>query len=225
MDQWIQAYFNQLYREYKHDIKRSLFAKNSSEIYGELYYYGLLKLLKYLKLEKTDHFLDIGSGLGRIVFQLMIEAEVASVTGVEINQKRYEIACKIKGVLERDLPEIYLKEPEANSISGVNSLSGINSISGVNSISDVNSISGVKLICGNFLEEALEHITVIYTCSTVYPSSLLNELGKKINQMPNVRKVASLRKIPHLTHFDLSQKIFLHCTWDSAPCYFYTRKI
>lgn len=80
---------------------------NDNEIYGELYYYSVVELLKHLKIAPTDHFLDIGSGLGKLVFQIFITTDALSVSGVEINEKRHLIACKIKEKIEQHLPELF----------------------------------------------------------------------------------------------------------------------
>ena len=77
------------------------------ELYGELYYYSVIKILNYLNITSVDHFLDIGSGLGKIVFQVFLTTQVASVTGIEINNNRSVIANKIKQKIATQLPEIF----------------------------------------------------------------------------------------------------------------------
>ena len=90
----------------------------SNEIYGELYYYSVVKLLRYLKITERDHFLDIGSGLGRLVFQIFLTTNAASVTGVEINEQRYDISCKIKDNMKQH--KLILDEYISNDNTNIN---------------------------------------------------------------------------------------------------------
>ncbi len=105
----IQKYFDECYKPCIHEIKQTLCLK-LNETYGELYYYSLVKLLKYLNITSQDHFLDIGSGIGKLVFQIFLTTEAASVTGIEINTLRHSIAIQIKEKLQQQLPEIFVKK-------------------------------------------------------------------------------------------------------------------
>lgn len=193
MHEAIQTYFDKIYEPFQSNIKQSLFSF-SNEIYGEVYYYSAMKLLKFLKITDKDHFLDLGSGLGKLVFQLFFTTPAASVTGIEINQQRHEIAVKVKETIEHNLPDLFSHERTLN------------------------------LIHGDFLKYDFDHISIIYLCSTVFSAELLDSIGKKINQMDNVKQVVSFRKLPNLDKFVLTKKIFLHGTWDKASCYLYSRK-
>ena len=190
----IQAYFDHCYGLLTPTIKTPISPLQANEIYGELCYYSVVKLLKHLNLTIQDHFLDIGSGLGKIVFQIFLITEVNSVTGVEINKPRHEIACSISNLIKNNLPALF------------------------------NHDRNLYLINDDVLNINLSHITVIDVCSTVFSFELLQKLGNKINNhCSNVKTVVSLRKLPELTSFRLAKKIFLQVTWDLAPCYLYTR--
>jgi len=165
---------------------------SSNEIYGELYYYSVVELLKYLKITPTDHFLDIGSGLGKLVFQIFLSTEAENVTGIEINEERHVIACNIKAKLKQQLPQLFIHRT-------------------------------LDLIEGDFLNYNFDKISIIYLCSTVFSETLLQNIGTKINVMPNVKTIASLRKLPYLTHFKITKRIFLHSTWDRVACYLYSK--
>jgi 16S rRNA A1518/A1519 N6-dimethyltransferase RsmA/KsgA/DIM1 with predicted DNA glycosylase/AP lyase activity len=188
----IQSYLEQLYAPYAIDIKKSqFFYKN--EQYGELYYYSFVKLLTYLQISPEDHVLDIGSGLGKIVFQLFLTTQAASVTGVEINLQRYAICKKIYATMQQQLPDMFANDRKLN------------------------------ILHGDFLNHGFSEISVIYVCSTVFSFDLLDAIGKKINMMPRVKKIASFRKLPHLSNFQLIERIFLHADWEKTPCYLYER--
>ncbi len=193
----IQSHFDEIYTSLNKEVDQ-MRAEDPNQIYGELYYYSALKLLKYLNLSPNDHFLDLGSGLGKLVFQIYLASNIASVSGIEINKERHSIAMKAMDKLKHKIPSAF------------------------------NSDRNMKLILGNFLSDEfqnrLEDITVIYICSSIFSFDLLEAMGRKINAMPNVQKIATLRKLPHLTNFEITKKTFLHTSWDRVSCYFYTRK-
>ena len=188
-----QEYFELLYNCFDNEVKQSMYGK-SNEIYGELYYYSIVKLLRYLKITATDHFLDIGSGLGKLVFQIFLTTNAASVTGVEINSQRYNISCNIKDNMKQQLPDMF----DGNRI--------------------------LDFFHDDFLMRTFDNISIIYVCSTVFSFDFLKAIGRKVNNMNSVRKIVSLRKLPNVDGFKLSNKMFLHGTWDNSACYIYTRE-
>lgn len=194
MDEWIQAYLDQIYANYAKEIQSSLLFYQNQH-YGELYYYSFKILLSYLDLDHNDRFLDIGSGLGKIMFQAFIITQVDAVYGVEINQHRYQISRQIEQHIRQDLPDIFT----ADRI--------------------------LEVIHGDFLHYTFPDITVVYVCSTVFSFELLTAIGKQLNSMRRVKKIATFRQIPHLADFKIINKIFLHADWEKVPCYIYERTI
>lgn len=190
----IQTYLEQLYTPYAKDIKQSLLF-DGNEQYGELYYYSYQQLLNDLMITDSDHFLDIGSGLGKIIFQTFLNTQAASVTGIEINTQRYQIAAHIKDTLCHQLPELFANQRH------------------------------LHVIQGDFLKHNFTHISIIYVCATVFSFELLSAVGKKINGMRQVKKITSFGKLPHLDKFKLIKKIFLHADWERVPCYIYERSL
>lgn len=190
----IQAYLEQLYAPYARDIQKSqLFYEN--EQYGELYYYSYMTLLSYLNMTDTDHFLDIGSGLGKIIFQTFLTSSVASVSGIEINTQRHQISTKIKETLQQQLPELFTHDRQ------------------------------LQIIQGDFLKHSFTHISVVYVCATVFSFELLKAIGKKVNSMQQVKKIVSFGKLPYLNNFKLINNIFLHADWERVPCFIYERNV
>lgn len=192
LHEMIQSYFDTLYGPFAEDIRFSQLPKGN-QIYGELFYYSFVQLLENLILTEEDHFLDIGSALGKIVFQMYLTTRVKTVTGIEINHTRHSIAAKIKIKMQYQLPELF---------SGTRKLT---------------------LIEGDFLDHAFDKITLVYLCSTAFSYDLLKTMGKKINSMQNARNIISFRKIPNLSNFKITQKLFLPASWDNVACYIYTR--
>lgn len=195
LDPVIQPYIESLYHPLNRQIQQSLFATNN-EIYGELYYESVVKLLKYLKVQPDDHFLDIGSGIGRFALQVFLTTTAASVTGIEINPKRHVIIETVQKTLRQQLPDLF------------------------------NHHRTLNFILDDFLTLTIRdaYPTIVYICSTVFASELLSAISDKINTLPSVKKIASLRKLPTLDNFILTKKIFIQGTWDNSPCYLYTRK-
>lgn len=193
LSEMIQSYFDKLYHPCNREIHQSFFSK-SNEIYGELYYYSIVELLKHLEITENDHFLDIGSGLGKVVFQVFLTTNAASVTGIEINQQRHAIAGQIAETIRRELPAVFEQNHTLNFINN------------------------------DFLKQDFVHISIIYVCSTVFEAPLLDAIGHKINQMHTVKKVVSSRKLPNLDHFEITEKFFLHGSWDKVAFYLYCRK-
>lgn len=70
---------------------------------------------------------------------------------------------------------------------------------------------------------SIPEVTHIYTCSTVFPPKLLWAIGEMINSRKSVKKIASLRKIPNLKNHRIKDIIYLSCSWETVPCYIYSR--
>ncbi len=77
--------------------------------------------------------------------------------------------------------------------------------------------------CANFLEASWHDATAVYTCSTCFTPALLTAIGDKINQQSCVQKVMSLRPLPTL-QLPLKKVFRVECSWDSALCFYYTRR-
>ena len=106
MHKLIQSYLEQIYQPYVADIQRCLLC-GGNERYGEIYYYSLLKVLRHLEMTPADHLLDIGSGLGKLVFQVFLTTDISSVTGIELNAQRFLIAEQVKASIQQHLPHLF----------------------------------------------------------------------------------------------------------------------
>src|SRR4029079_10630737 len=148
MHEKIQSHFSEYYGALEDKIRSSMFGHNN-EIYGELYYYSVVKLLKNLTISEDDHFLDVGSGLGKLVFQIFLTTRVQSVTGIEIHAERYAIAQDLKQTI------ITLK-------SHLNCQYNPHVFSG-----------SLNIVQGDFLEYDSPDVTIVYVCSTVFSYALL----------------------------------------------------
>ncbi len=199
MDEAIQSVFEACYGLLE-PKDQAAWCVTPDEIYGELYYYSALKLIQELTITDQDHFLDIGSGLGKLVYQVFYTTPARAVTGIEINQKRHEIAYN-------------LKQPLMQKVNAVLKPYNIR-----------HAEKSLNFVLGDFLEADLQDITIAYVCATVFSYGLLERVGQKINNMPSVHTVIALRKLPDLLKFRLRKKLFLQGSWDTTVCYIYERK-
>jgi SAM-dependent methyltransferase len=188
----IQAYLNGVYASFDHDIKKTLHY-TGNEIYGEVLYYSTIKLIKHLKIKPEDHFLDIGSGLGKLAFYIYFGSQAASVSGIEINSARHAIATQAKELVQKQLPRMFENRE-------------------------------LLLIDGDFLQQSFDKTTIVYICSTIFSYELLEKIGSKLNDMPNLQRIASFRKLPFLSNFNCIKKLLIHCSWERVGCYIYERK-
>lgn len=188
----LQSYFDNVYASLETEIKKTLHF-TGNEIYGEILYYSAIKLINYLGITSKDHFLDIGSGLGKFAFYLFFVSQVSSVTGIEINPHRHQIATKVKQKIQMQLPRLFDDRE-------------------------------LCLMEGNFLEASFDRATMVYLCSTIFSYDLLEKISLKLNTMANVKKIASLRKLPFLSNFTCVKRMSIHCSWDRCSCYIYERK-
>lgn len=58
---------------------------NITETYGELLPESVSKLINAVSITEDDVFLDLGSGLGKVVSQLFLQTKVKESRGIEIN--------------------------------------------------------------------------------------------------------------------------------------------
>ncbi len=106
LDEMVQTYFDRLYHPFTEDIQYSRTFGNN-ETYGEIYYYSAAKILDSLHISEKDHFLDIGSGLGKVVFQTLFTTDAHAVTGIEINATRHNTAFAIQKSMREELPALF----------------------------------------------------------------------------------------------------------------------
>ena len=188
MHELIQQYFSTLFPP---PPLPSLEAGNN-QVYGEIYYYSLRKVLNYLSLTNADCFLDLGSGVGKTALQVLLTTPVQSVVGLEINLERHSQAQKAIETAKQELPilfqnktlELYHQDFTQTALD-------------------------------------LSMITVLYTCSTAFDYPLLQQISSKLNQLPRLHTLVTTRKLPDLALLKLEKTLSVECSWDSASCFIY----
>lgn len=81
----------------------------------------------------------------------------------------------------------------------------------------------------NFLNLDVTDATIIYTCSTLFGTNLLADIGVIIDKCPKIKYLISIPSVQynyaHIPCKNLLVKDILdiECTWDKTVCYIYTR--
>lgn len=179
-----------------HDAQsRSTSVKRSvTETYGEILYPSVDKILSIIQPTENDVFIDYGSGLGKMVIQVFLKSMVREAYGIEIVPQLHQHALSAAQRLTHDLPEFYQSERK------------------------------LTFLLGSFLELPLKTATIAMVNSTCFTQSLLNELGKIIDQTPSIHTVLTLRPINKLERLSFKRTIRIECSWDTALCYVYCNK-
>ena len=135
-------------------------------LYGEITALGFRSLAARLQLASSDSFVDLGSGLGRVVFQAVREHGVARSVGVEMAGSRHELA------------EAALASENADIADRVALVAADCSDPALWRAPDA----------------LLRGITVIYMGSLMFSPELMTRLAQLIESSPSVRAVATLKR-------------------------------
>ncbi len=164
---------------------------NIAETSGEILYESIHKLIPMMRLKDNDVFVDLGSANGKIVSQIFLTTPVKTSVGIEIVPELHSAAMKVSQRIKHDLPYFYENNRD------------------------------MTFIQGDFLNKSLDSMTVALINATCFPPSLLNELGKVINNTSTIRLVLSLRPLATLQRLVCKKVIPIECSWDSTLCYCY----
>lgn len=95
-----RALLRELYRdEFGYDVSEAdearVTAARSSSTYGELMPAAVEALCRHLRLGPDDAFYDLGSGLGKVVLQLAMQAPLRRCIGIELVGARHRVARRM----------------------------------------------------------------------------------------------------------------------------------
>lgn len=160
--------------------------------YGEILHESVEDLIKLIGVTKDDVFYDLGSGNGKVVLQFFINSPASKAYGIEYFPERSFIS-------ERALKKAYKLFPKL-----------LDSDDRIISYQ----IKNIKNI------HYLDNATIIFMCSTCYPSELLDIIYKKIEDLKDKSK---LRYVITHKEYDNFKKILpnhqqkhLKCSWNSS---------
>ena len=185
-----QRYLHILYQ----DAQRNSTHENQiTETYGEILYPSVNTLISLLSLTEHDVFVDLGSGLGKIVLQVFLCSPVKEARGIEILPHLHNQALAVAHKLREELPDFYAGERQLTFLSD------------------------------DFLQTSLDGITVALICSQCYSQTMLHQLGTIIENTATIHTVLSLRPISNLQRLRLTKVVRIQCSWDTALCYVYVK--
>lgn len=82
--------------------ERRVERSRGSSVYGELMPTATLRLLAQLELRPRDHFVDLGSGLGKVVLLAAMTTAVGRALGVELSPARVAVAERVLSRARRE---------------------------------------------------------------------------------------------------------------------------
>lgn len=169
-------------------------ALNKIELtYGEILYPSMEKLLSKISLSEEDIFIDLGSGLGKLVLQVFLCTRVKEACGIEIIPTLHKQALLAAERVERELPAFYCNDRR------------------------------LYFLQGSFLELPLERASIVLIGSPCFSPTMLDTLAQIISNIPRIHTVLTLRPLPLLEGFIFKEAVRVETSWDTALCYLYHR--
>lgn len=181
-----QRYLHRVYQSAT--ITRS---KTITETYGEVLYPSMYLLLSLISISKEDIFVDLGSGLGKVVLQWFLQSPVKKALGIELIPELHIQAERIAKRVAIECPEFFAQDRV------------------------------LQLMQGSFFDISFQEATIIFLGSPCFSPKMLHQLGHLIENTPSIHTVLSLRPLLHLTRLQFKKVIRVECSWDSALCYIY----
>lgn len=185
-----QYYINAIYDQTNTNLKHAM-TRTVSETYGEILFESVSKLLSVIPFTENDIFVDLGSGLGKVVLQVFLQTLVKEARGIEIKPYLHEQALIAAHHLQRELPQYFENRRQ------------------------------LTLFSGDFLKIPLTTATIILMGSPCFDPAMLHSLAKMIDDTPSIHTVFSLRPLCSLQRLAFKKAIRIECSWDTALCYLY----
>jgi hypothetical protein len=164
---------------------------NIPETPGEILHQSVSRILTKLRLTEKDVFMDLGSGLGKIVAQVFLQTAVKEAIGIEIVSAFHERALLAAGRLRQELPDFFQNERQ------------------------------LTYLCGSFLELPVNIASVVLINAICFDPFMVRQLGALMESTPNIHTVIALRPLPGLQRLRFQKTLRVECSWDSALCYLY----
>jgi len=176
--------------------------------YGEITTLGARQLFVYMGLLDNSNnvsFLDMGSGLGKLVVQAYMEVpRLTQAVGIELSQTRHDLACKSWEAVQDQAVRVRT-ETKAYHES-----------------------AAIHLVKGDFLDWNLSDVTHVYVSSLCFHDDLVYRLGEKLaREGESLQCIATLKRFPaSLENGPLGHPTseFVEMTWTSpmgGEVYFY----
>lgn len=187
-----ERYLDVIYRDMQIQDINVIKSERITESYGEVLYDSIEKLLTHVVLSSEDVFVDLGSGLGKVVLHIFLNSNVKRAYGIEILSHLHQRAQLAAQRIQRELPDFFMEGRK------------------------------LKFLLGDFLKLPFKDATVIFINSICFSQRILTELEFIINNTPSVHTLLTMRPFHGLTKLSFKKAIRVECSWDSALCYLYS---
>lgn len=193
--------------------------RNHNLTYGEVVPESIEKevLPELGDLDEDDVFYDLGSGTGKIPFQVALQTNVGASKGIEYAQIRHDAAeASLKRGASLTRHDV---ETALNNVSDqyVDSLCGHNRITSNRKgfaeelAKEIRRASNrLHLWRGDFCREDISDATVIFINNAVFEPDLMLSLVAHLAKLPKLRKVVCLRKLCYRHN--------RRCQYNGNPC-------
>lgn len=186
------------------------FLLDDASTYGEITELGSRQVFYHMRLDERSQdisFLDMGSGVGRLVVQAYMELPgLVSSTGIELSLTRSDLAKKSWEHVQED----------ANIVRAMKKEFVKNAT--------------LELFQGDLFDMDLSKVTNVFVSSLCFSDTMMEKLGEKIiSERNNIQRVATIRKFPPKYESQLGkpEAFFIEMSWTQprgAQVYFYSPK-
>jgi len=87
-------------------VSHSTSSSRIHNAYGEILPEGIDEICEQVEFTEDDYFVDLGSGVGKMVTQLFLSTG-ANCKGIEINSERHKMAQRARSQLELDVKKLH----------------------------------------------------------------------------------------------------------------------
>lgn len=189
-DNLCHAYLKQLYRYHQSSRFQQISLENTQ---GDVFLPSMSLLIHKMGLTSNDVFIDLGSGIGRVVFHAFLLSNAKKIIGIEMHSALHQIAIQKKERILTELPYFFTDHRD------------------------------IDLVEGDFLETSFNDATAAFISAVCFSQATLQRLAEKLDQLPALRSIFSLKPLTYLSTLHFHQTIRVQCSWGSALCYQYKK--
>ena len=210
------------------EVNNSHESTHNPETYGEVTQLGARQLFYYMKMFNNDkiHFIDLGSGNGKLVVQAYLEIPfLMKAQGIELSPARHNHANKSWDNIKGEANEL-----RTETIKLHRTLSETNN---QYQNKDTKNDTVLNLVQGDLFEMDISTATHIYVASLCFTDEMMNALSTKIiSEGKNLQYVATLKQfsieIEKVGGF-IKESRYVEMTWTKprgmgGVVYFYSKK-
>lgn len=217
-------------------INKSNGSNHNPSTYGEVTQLGARQLFHYMKMYNYDchdiHFIDLGSGNGKLVIQAYLEiSNLKQVEGIELSSIRHNVAMQSWNDMKETAKVTRHKTIELSNCIHKNEIMDNYLPQEYDNYDEI----GLNLIQGDLFAMDVSKATHIYVASLCFTDTMMNELSTKIiNECDDkiLRCVATLK--PFSNDFEhrsglMKDVKYVEMSWTKPRgmggiVYFYSRK-